>query len=54
LVLLLNGRFPIRATEKIDFRCYPEAKARVKANANAKKTSQTKILLEALEVYWKK
>ena len=47
-------QIPIRATEKIDFRCYPEVKARVKANANAKKTSQTKILLEALAFYWSK
>jgi hypothetical protein len=30
-------QIPIRASEKIDFRCYPEVKARVKANADAKK-----------------
>jgi predicted HicB family RNase H-like nuclease len=45
---------PPRATSKVDFRCYPEVKARVKANADARKTSLTKIILEALDLYWSK
>jgi hypothetical protein len=44
---------PHRCTSKIDFRCYPEVKERVMAMAEENKTSQTKIILKALDIYWK-
>ena len=44
---------PRRCTSKIDFRCYPEVKEMVMAKAEENNTSQTKIILEALDIYWK-
>jgi uncharacterized protein (DUF1778 family) len=42
---------PIRATEKIDIRCYPHTKTRIKELAEANNSSISKVVLEALEIY---
>ena len=44
---------PCRCTSKIDFRCYPEVKDRVKHEADEADTSMTNIILEALSFYWR-
>ena len=42
---------PIRATEKIDIRCFPHTKNRIKELADTNHSSITKVVLEALEFY---
>ena len=42
---------PIRATEKIDIRCLPHTKNRIKELAEANNSSISKVVLEALEIY---
>jgi hypothetical protein len=42
---------PIRATEKIDIRCFLHTKNRIRELADSKKSSITKVVLEALEKY---
>lgn len=44
---------PCRCTSKIDFRCYPEVKDRVKNEADEADTSMTNIILKALSFYWR-
>lgn len=47
-------KIPQKATSKVDFRCYPEVKAKIKATADSKQTSITKIILEALFNYYER
>jgi hypothetical protein len=42
---------PVRATEKIDFRCFFEVKKRIKQIADTRQSSMTKVILEALDDY---
>ena len=46
-------QIPRRCTSKIDLRCYPEVKERVKNEADGADTSMTNIILEALSFYWR-
>ena len=43
---------PIKCTSKIDFRCYHHVKDKIKAIADSNDTSMTKVILDALDVYW--
>jgi hypothetical protein len=43
---------PIKCTSKIDFRCYDHVKEKIKAIADANDTSMTKVILDAINVYW--
>jgi hypothetical protein len=43
---------PNKCTAKIDFRCFPHVKEKVKAMAESRDTSITKVVLDALDVYW--
>ena len=43
---------PIKCTSKIDFRCYDHVKDKIKAIADSNDTSMTKVILDALDVYW--
>jgi hypothetical protein len=47
----IPSHIPIRATEKIDIRCYPHTKIRIKELAEANDSSISKVVLEALEIY---
>jgi hypothetical protein len=42
---------PAKATEKIDFRCFFDVKKRIRQIAETKKSSMTKVILEALDDY---
>jgi hypothetical protein len=46
-------QIPERCTSKIDFRCFPHIKERIKVIADSNDTSMTKVILDALDVYWK-
>jgi hypothetical protein len=48
---VIPENIPKRATEKIDFRCFPEFKARVKEIAEKKNYSMSKIMLDAFDIY---
>jgi hypothetical protein len=46
-------QIPNKCTAKIDFRCFPQVKNKIKAHAESNDTSMTKVILDALEVYWR-
>jgi hypothetical protein len=43
---------PTKCTAKIDFRCFPQVKNKIKALAESNDTSMTKVILDALDIYW--
>ena len=44
---------PEKCNAKIDFRCFPHLKEKIKEIADENKTSITKVILHALDVYLK-
>jgi hypothetical protein len=40
---------PSKCTAKIDFRCFPHVKERIKSIADSNDTSMTKVILDTLE-----
>jgi hypothetical protein len=44
---------PQRCTGKIDIRCLPEVKQKIKLEADKRKTSMTKVILDLMETAWR-
>jgi acetylornithine deacetylase/succinyl-diaminopimelate desuccinylase-like protein len=43
------NHIPTKCTAKIDFRCFPHVKEKIKKIADENETSMTKVILDALE-----